>query len=264
VGRAFVVGYDGSAAADDAVRLAERLGRAAGARVVAVNVRPPVQPTCGEKALDGGGAAVADGSREQAEELLARLDGAVERRAVEAASTAEGLEAAAREESAELIALGASRRKGRVRRDLLGRMGYGLLVVPEGAGAGDPQRIAAVDYGGDRPRDALVAAAGLAQSFDARLAVISAPGGEAAPDLAFAREVEERVERDLRQALGGTGPSIDADLTIVSGPPGPAVAQAAGQDVDVIVAGVPGEVADHLSQQPPCPVLLVPLGAGTA
>lgn len=260
MGRPIVVGYDGSAAADAAVRLAERLGRAAGARVVAVNVRPAVRPACGEKALDGGGTAVADGAREQAEEMLARLDGAAERRAVEAGSTAEGLEAAAREAGAELIALGASKRKGRVRGELLGRLKCGLLVVPEGAAASEPVRVAAVDDGGEQARDALVAAAGLAQSLDARLAVISAPGGDAPPDIAFAREVEERVERDLREALGGSGPSIDADLTIVSGPPGPGVAQAARQDVDVIVAGVPGEVAEHLSQQPPCPVLLVPPG----
>jgi nucleotide-binding universal stress UspA family protein len=261
VAPAFVVGYDGSAAARDAVRFAERLGRAASARVVAVNVRPPIQPTCGHREPDGADRAVAEGAGEQAEDLLAALDGGVERRAVEAGSTAEGLEAVADEEGAIVIVLAASQRKGRVRRELLERLQRELLVVPEGTAPELPQRVAAVDDGGETARDALAAAATLARRFDARLAVISAPGGESSPDLAFARELEERVERDLREALGGTGPEIEADLTIVSGPPGPGVAQAARDDVDVIVAGVPGEVAQHLSEQPPCAVLLVPHGA---
>jgi nucleotide-binding universal stress UspA family protein len=241
----FIVGFDGSAASADAVRLTVRLAAGAGAPVIAAHAFLPGRDIAAERAA--------------ADELLEQLgETGVRLRSIAAHSAAEGLRDVARYEGAALLAV-ARTHHGPVGRalansvpdQLLHSAPCPVLVVPPGHRG--PTGVIGVAFdGGDSSRSALAVARELARDSGARvvlLAVATLPVGLPFDPLAYS----------------------DFECRALHGPPGFALAAASASGVDLLVAGsrgygplhavVAGSVSRHLAHHAACPVLVVPRGA---
>lgn len=283
----YLAGYDGSDAARAAVRLTKRMGEALGARVLAVYVYEPV-PIISAKGESR--AEREHGAHEAADHLLAELaEPDVETRAIAARSPARGLQEAAEEEGASLLAVGATHR-GELGRLVAGSVADRLLhgapcpvaVVPAGSPA-NVTTIAVAYDGGDEAEQALTNAQPLATKIGARLVLLAAVEPEAyplrAPFEMSPDELDEHLRDRMRQKLAETAERMPPDLPVatrvVPGSGGPAlVAACAERGADMLFTGsrgygpirsvLLGTVSRYLVDHAPCAVVVVPRGVGAA
>jgi nucleotide-binding universal stress UspA family protein len=281
-----VAGFDGSDSGADAVSLGVRLARATSDRLILATIYPEEsQDPLGR--VDAEWVAV---MRRNADEILAQArervpdDVAADYRAVGSSSPAHGLADIADVEEASAVVVG-SHRRGARRRSLPGSTGERLLhgaghpvaVAPMGlhhAGQGDIRRIGCAFVDTSEGREALRAAAALAQRAAAELKVYSAIGsrGEFSSVMYWRTDDDALVARSRQQhqaALDaalerfpeGTGELLDGDAV-------EALSALDERDVDLLVCGsrgygpvrrvLLGGVSSRLIRHAACPVLVVP------
>jgi nucleotide-binding universal stress UspA family protein len=282
----YIAGYDGTEAASSAVALARTLAGATGADVIAAVVYEPIPVIYGRGSSGLVDAELEDEIRGLAERTLAGLEeqDGVLRRVIPGESPAHGLHRLAEQEEASLIAVGTTHR-GAAGRVAVGSVGFRLLhgspcpvlVVPADA-TGEIHRIAVAFDDGEEAHAALDTAAELAMRLGAELLLIAA-----AEPLSYAMaagpeggaEIEHVAERLLEiacdKAIAGLPDAIEADKRVRIGPAGRVIADAAKDDVDLIVTGsrgygplrsvLAGSTSRYLADHAPCPVLVVPRGA---
>ena len=258
--RTIVIGHDGTAAADAALRFAERLA-AEDARLVLTRVAP-------------------DSRRADAEAELARVrvcpGFAAETRVVEARTAVRGLVAVAAAEDADLIVVGSDRRPGdyRAYRVLGLRLLHGapcaVAIAPE-----DPEfevrRIGIAYDGSPESELALAAAYELAQRLHAAVTLYLAvtdydlwgPEGQRAH-----RDAGALLDAAAERAPAGVNPAT----VVVPGFASSALVKGAGGIVDLLVMGsrgqgplqhaIGGSTSRTVTVEIDCPVLITPRGAG--
>ena len=228
-------------------------------------------------------------ARTDAEALLARAqeqlaETPVEARLVQGSSPAEALHELARAEDADIIVIGACRKKHSLRGGHGCRIARGapcpVAVAPlEHSGGGIPRRIGVAYDGRAQSRAALAWAARLARRLDGELHVLSVieplaaaidpvAGGVATDGMID--EVRRSREADLQDALATVPEGVPATGVLLEGPVAPALLQAVA-DVDLLVAGSPshgpigqvltGSVSRKLMDESSVPVALVPRSA---
>ena len=283
-----IVGYDGSPAAEAALRFAKALGATAGDEVVATAVHQTVPHLFAVGASAAADAEIAAALRAEALEVLQGLrDDDVRKEAVAGDSPAEGLHRLAQLRHAGLIAVGVTHRAA-LGRLLVGGVGDRLLhgascpvaVVPAGW---DGQGFSTVGVGFDgRPESwtALRAAHDLASRLGARLEVIgvyepalylwlTTPAPTPPPwDV---DDLHTRFDRYLTDAVAQLAPSVPSRIRAVSGLAGPALVEAA-HGMDVLVTGsrgygplgsvLLGSVSRYVADHARCPLLVVPRATG--
>ena len=228
-------------------------------------------------------------ARTDAEALLARareqLAGTpVEVRLVQGSSPAEALHELARAEDADVIVIGACRKKHALRGGDGCRIARGapcpVAVAPlTHAGGGIPRRIGVAYDGREQSRAALAWAAGLARRLDGELHILSVieplaaaidpvAGGVATDGMID--EVRRSREADLQDAIASVGEGVPAGGVLLEGPVAPALLHAV-DDLDLLVAGSPshgpigqvltGSISRKLMDESTVPVALVPRSA---
>jgi nucleotide-binding universal stress UspA family protein len=228
-------------------------------------------------------------ARTDAEGLLARareqLAGTpVDVRLVPGSSPADALHALAAEEGADVIVIGACRRRHALRGGHGCRIAHGapcpVAVAPlTHTGGGIPRRIGVAYDGRTQSRAALAWAGRLAKRLDGELHVLSVieplaaaidpvAGGVATDGMID--EVRRSRESDLQEAIAGVPEGVPASGVLLEGPVAPALLQAVG-DVDLLVAGSPshgpigqvltGSISRKLMDESSVPVALVPRSA---
>ena len=282
----YIAGYDGTKAASSAVALARHLAGATGADVIAAVVYEPIPVIYGKGVSGMADAELETEIRSRAEQTLAGLEEqeGVLRRVVPGDSPAHGLHRLAEQEEASLIAVGTTHR-GATGRIAIGSVGFRLLhgspcpvlVVPAEA-TGEISRIAVAFDDGEEANAAVATAAELASRLDARLLLVAAAeplsyAMAAAPDgqEEIANVAERLLEIACDKAIADLPDAIEADKRVMIGPAGRVIADAAKDDVDLIVTGsrgygplrsvLAGSTSRYLADHAPCPVLVVPRGA---
>lgn len=288
--RTYIVGFDGSEEATDALVLASALRRTGADQLLAVCVYDAAGSSAGRRSLD----AEFHGRNDAHAALSAargRLDSDVDLSShlIESGSPADALHAIAHRRQADMIVLGSTHR-GRLGSALLGGTGEKIVrlapcpvaIAPRGYAQRKSPRILKVGVGFDgRPESqrALALAADLARDYGATLevravfdvaaeAVPASTGGVLVPEvLTTGREAAET-------ALGAAVDSLPRELSVRSrlvedrAPDG--LAELAGE-VDLVVVGsrghgpvgrlVLGSISMALARRSPAPVLIVPRGA---
>lgn len=282
--RTIIAGVDGSERDDDAIALAGLIAQALDARVLVVSI-------CACPALSEPDDALARAILEQAESLAERAatrlrGGAAESRALASWSPAHGLERIAREERAELVVVGSSRR-GTIGRIMSGSTPERLMhdapcavaIAPLGYADSDAHALASIGVGfdgGAESRAALDAAVELARAAQATLTVIGVVGIfvgplvqspatalEHAADVDLLREREQRVAHD---AIAGIA-DLDVEIQTPAGDPGVTLVEL-GADLDLLIVGshaygplrrlLHGSVSTRLVRSAECPILVMP------
>jgi nucleotide-binding universal stress UspA family protein len=270
-----IVGYDGSEQGHDAIQLGCRLVRATGARLILANVYLGyIGPQVGKGDITGYVRIV----KRDAERTLAEAPCGehAELRAVDAMSSARGLQELAEETGAELIVIGSSSR-GKWGLITMGSTGEALLhgapcavaVAPAGYAQDStarPGRIAVGYEGTDEARLALAAAIDVARAFEAKLSVITV-----APPMRYGadeyRHAQRRIRRkQLDDAMELIPDDVEAEAVFTEGSPEEALKEQT--DVDLLVVGsrgyghvrgvLLGSVSDKLVRGASSPVLVVP------
>lgn len=283
-----VIGLVDSEQGRDALALGGQLAEKLGARPIVVCALPYSRQMIGAEEVER---ALESDTRELLALARDQLDGLdPEVRATADPSPAHSLQQAAEAEGAVAIVVGSTHR-GPIGHVLPGSVGTGLLtgapcavaVAPRGYAARDDRRLLRIAVGFDGSAEswaALETAIGLARRLRAGLVLINAvspPGygyGEAlnvltAEEFQTARQAEGR--RVLELGAEGVPPEVTADVRLVNGEPGAALAEAAA-DVGLLVLGsrrygplrrtLLGSVSTAVIRRAPCPVLVIPRGAG--
>ena len=270
----FVVGFDGSEAAQDALRLGELLADVFdGALVVAV-VHPfdrlmphggvtPVPPYDFEAASREQAHRVADQAR-----ALCRSTDIAEVRVIGAAVAADALASLGEELDAAAVVVGSSEHAaigriapGSVAEALLSGAPCPVAVAPAGFAARAQRHLCRVGVaydGSEESAHALGAAERLAAPVHARLSVV---GVADAPD--------DDVSTAVRHAVAAAPAMLAAHADVRTGDPADALAEASS-DLDLLVCGsrrrgplrrvVLGSVTAKLIRSARCPVLVIPRG----
>lgn len=273
-----IVGYDGSAHAEDALALGHLLAKTTGAELVVAGVFPELAPVR---------ASAGDVEVEHADlvERAARSVGA-EAEAVPSSSPARGLHELAEEIDADLLVVG-SYGKATLGRVLAGSVAQRLLqgspcavaVAPAGYRNTEPGlRVLAVGYDGlPEAKEALAAAVEIAEAAGATLriyAVVEPPSswvtGYATSD--YAASMREYLREQVDNALELVPEPLRPADELLKGEPATALREEAEKGVDLLCVGsrgygpvrrvLLGSVSAELVQSAPCPVLVVPRGAG--
>jgi nucleotide-binding universal stress UspA family protein len=273
--RIVILGYDGSAHADDALALGSMLARSTDGRLLIAHAH-----RFGETSSFGG--SLFDASRHVPYGVR------VETRAVVDGDPAAALARLADEERAEVVVVGSSHR-GRVGRALLGSVGEQLLrelscalaVAPPGFGAsvaGPIETIGVAFDGEEESCRALDEAAALARALGAHLrliAVVEHP--EISPSVLGPVEVaeltderREELETALKRAAASLHPDVAVDTELLSGPPVGVISERCRQGIDLLMTGsraygplrraLLGSVSTQLMRTCPCPLYVVPRG----
>jgi nucleotide-binding universal stress UspA family protein len=283
----FIVGYDGSPAADDAMRFTRRLATALDAELIAAYVHP----TPGIVYADPYGgiqqSAFSDSVAAAERAALALLEGArgaEQRRALPGGSIPGELHALAVGEDAALLAVGLTHR-GAAGRLLPGSIGERLvhgapcpvLIVPPPS-HDEPVATIGVAYDGRvEARRALGFAAGLAERLGASLTVMAAikPGprdGYLPRDpVVLDKALGSPYAHALDDAAGRLAGGVEVTTRLLLGPAGPAIAGTCEGGIDLLVAGarghsplhgaLAGSTSRHLIDHAPCPVAIIPWSA---
>jgi nucleotide-binding universal stress UspA family protein len=285
----FVVGYDGSATAGEALRFARVLAEPLAAEILAAYV----YPTPGVMYADPYGGLPPSAISESAElaagaaeQLVAGAPGASRTVALPGGSVPGELHALAVGEGAALLAVGLTHR-GAAARLLPGSIGERLVhgspcpvaVVPPESGGREIRTVGVAYDGRVEARRALRVAIALAQRFGAALHVMAAikPGprdGYMPRDpVALDEALGSPYAHALEDAASRAGAKIEVRPLLLLGPAGPALAGACETGIDLLVVGsrghaplhgaLLGSTSRHLIDHAPCPLVVVPWSAHT-
>jgi nucleotide-binding universal stress UspA family protein len=279
-----IVGFDGTDQAGDALQLAGALAAALGARLIvasAIEYGPePLLGPAGYEGYDEARAAHYERVFEQARTELGELE--FEARELQD-TAAHGLNDLAEHERADLIVIGSTHHgsfgrvlAGTVASRLLHGAPCAVLVAPRGWSRGERTAIGLVGVGydgSDEARGALTVASELASALGARLRVITV-----AP-LIGPHEEHAAIEASrpawaeiLAQGVEAIGETVETEPVLSQGRE-PTELALQGVELDLLVVGsraygplrrtLLGSVSAELVRTAPCPVLVVPRGAGT-
>lgn len=283
-----LIGYDGSPEGEDALGLGRSLSQVLDARPIVTTVIAHPRHGTNEDEFDEAVIKFSEPLFANARERLDGLD--VITRPVGNDSPAAAIYELTDWETPTLIVIGSSRhgRSGRVQ---VGTLGGSLLsgvhcsvaVAPRGYadGASGLERIGVAVDGSGESRRALSAAAYLAGQANAPLQVLSVMeephyvlGGLLSPlGPAEYREYKEKEwERVYEKARSRVPEEIAMEPLLLHGEPAEILAQRAG-DLDLLVLGsrgygpvkgtLLGSVSTRVMTAAPCPVMVVPRGAGS-
>jgi nucleotide-binding universal stress UspA family protein len=226
---------------------------------------------------------------EKARRHLAPLE--VETREIVGPSPAHALHDLAEKEEPMMVLVGSTRR-GRLGRVFIGSTGESLLsgascaiaVAPRGYATRDERKLlrigVAVD-GGEESWTALDAAASLARELHGSLSILTVveplESAYLGPTLLTSGEFEEASEqqsaRVIEQAADRVGVGLPVEKRLLRGEAAEALAEAAA-DLDLLVLGsrgygpvrraLLGGVSVKLMRLAPCPLLVLPRGAGAS
>jgi nucleotide-binding universal stress UspA family protein len=257
--RTIVIGHDGTAAADAALRFAEQLA-ADDARFVIARVVPPSRRAEAEAEL---------------ERVRAESAAAVETRVIEAHSTVRGLVAVAKAEDADLIVVGSDRRPGDYRAyKVLGlRLLHGApcaVAIASGEPDTEIRRIGVAYDGSPEAELALAGAYELAQRLHAAVTIYFAVMAYELDGQQAQREAGALLDAAAERAPTGVNPAT----VILSGFASTALVKCVGGIVDLLVMGSRGQgplqhaIAGSTSRtvaveiEVGCALLITPRGAG--
>ena len=290
--RTIVVGYDGSAHADDGVALAQRL-LAPGGRLVLVNVFPFYRGWALSATPGAYATVLYEASQATLEALSDTLGPHLHRTLVPLAdsSAARGLDDVAEREHADLIVLGSAHRRAARRlagRTTVQRLLHGApcavaLAAPGQRRDPHPLRVIGVAYdASDEARAALLLAYDLAARDGGAVRVVEAAeldgfGPSAFTALAHDEHVRdavrERAQRDVDEAVAVAPLAVEVEGRVLSGQPVARVLEACA-DVDLLVCGsrsygplhraLVGSVSMGIAGRAEVPVLIVPRVHGAA
>lgn len=296
--RKIVVGYEAGEQGEDALALARLLAEGTGAELLVANVY--MRESYGDLVDDRVDAHL----REQAERRIATAlsdfgEGVVARGvAVPGTSPAQGLHHLAESEEADMVVVGATAR-GPVGRTLVGSTTERLLQGAPCAVAAAPRgyrersgslRLVGVAFAASPESEAaLRAAEALAQTLGASLHVFSAVeppqlkraayGDYSLPPGFTYSDIEQAFDERIRGAFDRAVESLPRELnpegTLLFGDPAEELSRRAREEsVDLLVTGsrgygplgrvLVGGVSSALMRSAPCPLLVVPRGAGSS
>ncbi len=277
-----IVGYDGSAQADDALALGKLIADATGASVTAVSVFQ-FDPMWGTYDIHFQGL---DAELKEKLERAASSAG-VEAQTMATSSPARGLHELAEQFDADLVVLG-SAQHGKAGQIMAGSVAMSLLhgspcsvaIAPHGYADSAPNGIAEVTVGydgSDEARIALAEAIELARASGAPVKVVAVAqpgpilygkGGGGAGRAELNKAIHEIMRERLDEALSSTPENVQLEGTLVDGPPAESLAQIAREDGGVLVVGsraygplrrvLLGSVSTELVRTAPCPVIVHP------
>jgi nucleotide-binding universal stress UspA family protein len=286
--RKLLIGYDGSENGEDALALGRVLAEVLEADpLVATVMQNPLNVLNAEElemALDRYATPLLDAARQR----LRGFD--VEARALSSGSPGFGLHDLAESEDPVALTIG-STHHGPVGRVLLGSVGEALLsgtpcpvaVAPRGYADESEhglRRIGLAFNGSEESRSALAAAISLAERLDAQLTVlavaeppppsfgttVAAPTG-----IDYAAQQHAAMSRALAEVEKRVPAEVVVERRLLSGNPARTITEAA-EDFDLLLLGsrcygpvrsaLLGSVSFKLARAAPCPILVVPRGAG--
>jgi nucleotide-binding universal stress UspA family protein len=283
-----LIGYDGSPEGEDALGLGRELSEVLDARPVVTTVIAHPRDGTDEAEFDNAVTRFCEPLFAKARERIETLDMRAE--PVVNDSPAAGIYEQADWEKPSAIVIG-STRHGKTGRVQVGTVGGSLLsgvmcavaVAPRGyvKGTSGLGRIGVAIDGGAESRRALSAAALLAQRANAPLRVLSVMGtphyvlGGLLSPLGPEEYREYKVqewERIYEDATGRVPDGVATEPLLLHGDPAEALAEA-GSDLDLLVLGsrgygpvkgtMLGSVSGRVMAAAPCPVVVVPRGAGS-
>jgi nucleotide-binding universal stress UspA family protein len=282
-----LIGYDGSSEGEDALGIGRRLSEVLDARPIVTTVIAHPRHGTEESEFDEAVEQFCEPLYAKARERLGGLE--MTAKPVVHDSTAEAIYELADWEKPSVIAVG-STRHGRSGRVQVGTIGGALLsgihcsvaVAPRGYAEAESGigRIGVAFDGSAESRRALSAAAYLAQRADAPLRVLSVMGqphyvlGGLLSPLGPEEYREFKVkewERVYAQARGRVPEEVAMEPLLLHGDPAEVLAEGAS-DLDLLVLGsrgygpvkgtLLGTVSARVMAAAPCPVIVVPRGAG--
>lgn len=286
--RRVIVGYEGSANSDDALALGAVLAECLAAKPLVATVLPFHEHLVGSDELGPAVEGTTEPIFDRARERFGDID--IDTRAIVEGSPARALHDLAEGVDPVALAIGSSHR-GAIGRVLLGSVGSALLsgapcpiaVAPHGYAAADAPRllrIAVAVNGSEESGPALAAGSGLAERLHASLTLfavvepirLSHGGQYPAIDPGTYRDASEReLDRVLEQGVELVADDIPVERRLLDGDPADVLAAAAA-DFDLLIVGsrafgpvrraLLGSVSAKLMEAAPCPVLLLPRGAG--
>jgi nucleotide-binding universal stress UspA family protein len=280
-----LVGFDDTAAADDALAFATRVARGTGSslRIVVAHPSHDVSRAASDEASRDYEQRDAGAALGAAAESVEGVDVATE--AIADVSPPHALQTAAVRRGAALVVVGSTHR-GAIGRMLPGSTGERLLhsspcavaIAPQGY-AKRSETIATIGVGYDASEEsniALAAASGLARQFGARLRVIHVfdasrvgrPALMTGPAWTTMRDEHEGAQREeLEAAVAALSQDVDAEARFVVGRPAQELARES-EAVDVLVVGsrgygpltatLAGGVSHALLRRATCPVIVLP------
>lgn len=275
--RTIITGHDGGEGGDDALALADGLRRATGAELTVIGVFPE-------------GPFV---DHEQTVEYAGKVEAAADRMGVESdafpsASPARGLNDAAEELGADLVVVGSKRMTspghvsaGHVGLQMLHGSPCAVAVAPAGVRDGEfaIKEIGVAFDGSNESREAQDAAVALAQETGARIRLIAVAGVEASAFgwgygvIDLEDEMREVYGERLSEAAARVPKEIGVETEVLTRGSVTDMLKQAAEHVDLLFVGsrgygpvrrvLLGSISATLVKHCPCPLIVVPRGAGT-
>jgi nucleotide-binding universal stress UspA family protein len=272
----YLVGYDGSDAAQAAIDFAALLAKATGASLTAVCAYPPPPRVFARGASDGADAELTALAEADAALAMAELhDPRVAQRLVRPGSPPEALIEAADDESATMIVVGSTDRgtlgrisPGSTAERLLHGAPCPVAVVPATRDDAEVKTVGVAYDGGAESEVALTCAAALAESLGASLELIGVdtPVAMAGP-AATGYDCQQAIHEGLEEQIRATAATAGATWRLFTGSAGSSLVEASGE-FDLMVAGsrgygplravLMGSVSRHLADHAECPVVIAP------
>lgn len=284
--RKIVVGFDGSDEARDGLRLARALAHGTGAELIVAAAFGPI--------LGGPGVDLQALESEYFADVFAKAEAELggtsfERRELREVSAPRGLDQLAEEEGADVIVIGSAHR-GKVGRVLFGSVGERLLYGAPCAVAVAPRGYAGCEHlgkgtigvaydGSPESGLALEGAMALATVLGGELRLITVifsdwsfvPVSSSKSSDAYMDAVRRHYRDIQNEALERIGDAPKAEAILEQGEPAAALT-ACAVDLDLLVMGsrgygpvrrtLLGAVSAEVMRTSPCPVVVVPRGAG--
>ena len=244
----YIIGYDGSDAAQAAIDFAAVLAEATDASLTAVSAYPPIPRVYAPGAADGADAQLTALAEADAALAMAELhDPAVAKRLLRPGSPPKALIDAADDESATMIVVGATHRgplgrisPGSTAERLLHGAPCPVAVVPATSDDAEVKTIAVAYDGGAESEAAVTCAAELAESLDASLELV---GVETlvvmAGPVAVGAGLQQQFHENLEQQLGERAAAAGATWRLLTGSAGSSLAGVSAE-FDLMVAGSRG------------------------